>query len=153
MTLKIDGPIPGGNLPLCDVLRCASQGAYLATLTSPHEPGNGFLAERLLCTEHRDAIEAGEPWRWDDDQGVFLMGEDRNGAGELVVSTYQVETRTFETDTELGHRPLHLTLAVTTATGADAQELHLVLTNSAAADLGKTLVKFAGPQGGSVEQG
>ncbi|MDC7120585.1 hypothetical protein OMK64_03445 [Cellulomonas fimi] len=136
MTLTFDGPIPGSDLPLCSVLRCDAQGAFVVRYEAE---GTGRRIERLMCAAHVDAVRAGEAWRWDDEQNVFLMGADRVASGAHMVSGYRFEVRTFETDTTLGSRPIHLYVEVGGADGAHTQDLHLEMSQSIAADLAKTL--------------
>ena len=139
VVLRIDGPIPGGNLPLCNVLRCGAEGAYLATI----DPGFGYFpTERLLCEEHAGMISAGEPWRWDDEQRVFLLGRDRDWPGAWVVSNFQMSKHNFEIDSDLGRAPAHVVVKIASRTGELSQELHLVLAEETAAELAKMLGWF-----------
>ena len=133
MELKIEGPLPGSNYPLCSVLRCAAEGAFLATLITEEDRR---VVERLLCTEHKEAIDAGEAWLWDAEQSVFLMGPDRTGDGRLIVTTYTI-SRGIGGDSALGYAPVVVEL-----TGEDGRTVAFAVSGPTATDLGKALTQF-----------
>jgi hypothetical protein len=107
MTLKpnFQGPVGGGNLPQCNVLRCVREGDYLATLNT----SAGFQNESLICAEHKQAIDGGAPWRWDDEQRVYLMGSDVDGDSRFIVDAYRY-TRGSDVDSTLGWGPIAVEL-------------------------------------------
>jgi hypothetical protein len=107
MELTFEGPITGGDLPACVVLRCTTDSSYLLRLV---EEDNVFgTVERVICDEHKTALEAGEPYRWDPDQHVMLMGTDRTGDGRFIATEVSVSRTLFDQDSALGAAPEVLT--------------------------------------------
>jgi hypothetical protein len=144
MDLRFEGPLSGGNYPQCAVLRCASEGAYVATLT-PAE--GGFPIEKQLCSKHKADIDAGAAWSWDEEQMVFLMGADRTGDGRFIAASYTL-SQGMNADSQIDGLPLVLSL-----TDHDGNDLRVAMSRALAADIGKMLTLFtpesdAGREGG-----
>lgn len=128
--LRFEGPIAGGGLPQCSVLRCVSEGAYLAILDA------GPRVERPMCSEHKRRIDAGERWQWDAEQSVFLMGSDLSGEGRLSVARFTVNRRS-DVDSELGAWPIRVDIEDSGGTS-----LGLVMSTEHARELGSLLARF-----------
>lgn len=131
MELTFDGPISGGNLPACVVLRCPAESSYLLRM------GKDFaMSEELICDEHKNALEAGEPYRWDTEQRVMLMGADRTGDGRFIATKVSVSQTASDQDSALGEAP-----DVLTFTNEEGESLVVAISQETA----KVLRVFFGP--------
>lgn len=73
---------------MCSVLRCDKPTVEVISVLS--DPGAPRF-EAGLCAEHRDRIQAGEPWRWSDEDAKVLMGTDLDSGGALVLTDWAFE--------------------------------------------------------------
>lgn len=67
---------------MCSVLRCSQVSAHVFDYSAdPEAPA----FETLLCDHHKQLIDAGAAWRWDDDERCILMGDDLDSDGSLIL--------------------------------------------------------------------
>lgn len=71
----------------CRVLKCTADSAHVLLLgRQPDMP----LLETVVCEFHHGEIEDGQPWQWDDQDSVVLMGIDLDGGGALVPVDWKI---------------------------------------------------------------
>ena len=134
MTLTFEGPISGGDLPECRVLRCSNEGDFVGTLAN-----TGYMTrtEILVCAEHKQQIDSGTPFTWDPDERVLLLEADRSSGGRLPAVTYTVSRNWDDHDSEVGSGPFVLTF-----TSKDSQVVAVALAGPTAAALSDSLAVF-----------
>lgn len=72
---------------MCDVLRCDQPGGGIVVIPI----GDGAPRfEAVACDEHRDRIENGEKWVWNDEDRCILMGADLDAGGAVVLGDWQL---------------------------------------------------------------
>jgi hypothetical protein len=79
-------------MPACNVLRCTAPAAHVIRLM----PEDEALMEAAVCDEHKAAIDAGVPARWDPDpeeifSGAIVMGDDLTASGLTITRLLSAE--------------------------------------------------------------
>ncbi len=96
---------------MCSVLRCNQPASkYLDYVNDPLAP----RFETPVCEEHMRLIEAGAPWRWNDDDMCLLMGDDLDSGGHLVLGDWTFSEWSGQSELKIecttpsgkGHEPL-----------------------------------------------
>jgi hypothetical protein len=82
---------------MCTVLRCQQAAVTNYPLTT-----KGPLLSAPVCKEHKDAMDAGEPWRARAEDQAILMGKDIKLAGSQLAVSWDGFSRDLETSTSGG---------------------------------------------------
>jgi hypothetical protein len=99
----------------CRVLRCTAPVRHVLSV-NPDPEAPAF--EAGVCDEHSARIEAGDPWRWSDQDDRILMGTDLDSGGELVFDSWEYVE-------EIGHSVL--VLHCHSPSGAAREPMRLVM--------------------------